>query len=87
MCARCSARTVADMRSSAHRLFKASFGNDLVDDGGGRFTLFSGEMHAHFNRARTVVTGTWRLRDTERDAMGNATDQCDSGAVRFTAQR
>ena len=66
---------------------KGSFADELVDDGGGRFSRWSGQMHARFNRARTVVTGTWQVHDTERDAMGNATDQCDSGAVKFTAQR
>jgi hypothetical protein len=67
--------------------FKASYANQLVDDGGGRFSRYSGEMHARLDRARTVVTGTWQVHDTERDAMGNAVDQCDSGAVHFTAQR
>jgi hypothetical protein len=67
--------------------FKAAYAGQLVDNGGGRFSLYSGEMHARFNRARTVVTGTWHVHDTERDAIGTTTDQCDSGAVRFTAQR
>jgi hypothetical protein len=75
---------VAITRSGA---FKASFANQLVDNGQGRFSLWSGEVKGTFNRARTRVSGTWHVHDTERDAMGNATDQCDSGVVKFTAEQ
>jgi hypothetical protein len=52
-----------------------------------RLLLGCAAAASRFNHARTVVTGTWHVHDTERDAMGNTTDQCDSGVVRFTAQR
>jgi hypothetical protein len=67
--------------------FKASFANQLVDDGQGRFSLWSGEVKGRFNRARTRVTGTWHVHDTDRDAIGNPTDQCDSGVVKFSAEQ
>jgi hypothetical protein len=66
--------------------FKAAYKDQLVDDGQGRFSNYTGDMHAKFNHARTVVSGAWHVHATERDATGNATDQCDSGVVRFTAQ-
>jgi hypothetical protein len=65
---------------------QGSFANPLVDDGQGRFSLLSGEVKGRFNRTRTKATGTWHVHDTERDAMGNPTDQCDSGVVKFTAE-
>jgi hypothetical protein len=62
-------------------------GRQVVLAGIGIDLRCSGDMHAKVNHARTVVCGTLHIHDTKRDAAGNATDQCDSGAVKFTAQR
>jgi hypothetical protein len=67
--------------------FKSSFADELIDEGQGHFALLSGSISGKLNRARTKITGTWTLHDTERDAQGTPTDQCDSGTVRFSANQ
>ena len=65
--------------------FQSHFENQLIDLGGGRTALLSGDLKGKFNRARTKVSGTWHLSETDRDNLGNPTNQCDSGTVKFSA--
>jgi hypothetical protein len=64
--------------------FRASF-RDSGMEGQNRFEE-SGSIQARVNRARTRITGTWRIRLVVHSPDGSVND-CNSGAVRFTAER
>jgi hypothetical protein len=66
---------------------RASYGPVRVDNSDGSFDVFQSRMTATSNRARTRLSGTWRLIDAEHDATGALTDTCDSGTVHWTARR
>jgi hypothetical protein len=67
--------------------FKASFGPARVDHADGTFDVYSGTARASVNAAWTRMTGTWQLHLTEHAATGDVTNDCESGAVRWTAAR
>jgi hypothetical protein len=51
----------------------------------GKVIQYSDRITAKFNKARTVITGTWRETTTINDPAAGTSDTCDSGAVRFKA--
>jgi len=69
------------------RRFRARFGpiTQRYDDG----TTYDIEasVSGALNRARTKMSGTWRLKFTDHDNAGAVTDTCDSGVVRWTARQ
>jgi hypothetical protein len=67
--------------------FKASFGPTTHRNDDGTTTDFQGRMAARFNRARSVIVGTWHLTATDHDAAGTVTDTCDSGPIVFRAKQ
>ena len=71
----------------AGRKFRASFGpiTQRYDDG----TTYDveGSVSGALNKARSKVSGTWRLKVTDHDSAGAVTDTCDSGIVRWTAKQ
>jgi hypothetical protein len=69
------------------RKFGASGGpvTDRYEDG--TSADFESRISGTFNRARSKLTGTWRLRTTYHDASGTVIDACDSGTVRWTAKQ
>ena len=77
----------ANLGVSKMRKFGASGGpvTDRYDDG--TAVAFESRISGTFNRARSKLSGTWRLRTTYYDASGTVTDACDSGTVRWTAKQ
>ena len=69
------------------RKFSASFGPTHVRQDDGTISDFSGSISGTFNRARSKVSGRWRLQVTEHDASGAETHTCDSGNVRWSAKQ
>jgi hypothetical protein len=67
--------------------FRGSYGPVRVDNADGSFDVVTGSMTGASNRARTKLSGTWRLIDVEHDAAGNVTNTCDSGTVHWTAKQ
>jgi hypothetical protein len=63
----------------------ASFRNSSVEEGT-EFAI-ADSLRARINPRRTRITGTWRFTIDSRDIATGETDQCDSGAVRFSARR
>ena len=74
-----------DLAVNNRRKFRASFGpiTQRYDDG----TTYDleGSISGALNRARSKVSGQWRLKVTDHDSTGAVTDTCDSGSVRWTA--
>jgi hypothetical protein len=66
----------------------ASFGpQDNGSPSPGITETAQGSISGHFNKARTKVSGTWRLTFVDKNAAGAVTDTCDSGAVAWHAQQ
>jgi hypothetical protein len=64
--------------------FRARY-RDTFQDGGDRVEV-EDSLRGTVNSARTRITGTWRNRMRVRMADGTA-DTCDSGRLRFIAER
>ena len=76
-----------DLRVNSRRRFHASFGPITQrNDDGTSFDL-EGSISGALNRARTKVSGKWRLKATDHDSAGAVTDTCDSGSVSWTAKQ
>lgn len=61
-------------------------GGEVTVHGEGAPTVtFTNRMTGKFNRSARTVAGTWNLVAVVRDASGATVDNCDSGAVSFTA--
>jgi hypothetical protein len=58
---------------------------DAFEEGGDRVEI-SDSIRGRLNRARTRITGKWRSRMTLHQADGSV-DTCDSGRLRFSAER
>jgi hypothetical protein len=67
--------------------FRSSFDSNRVDYDDGTYDIFAGNVSGTTNRARTRMSGTWRLTVVEHDASGAVTDRCDSGTVRWKAKQ
>jgi hypothetical protein len=60
-------------------------GQEKTESEAGNTTTVTGRLSGAFNRAGTLVTGTWSLAFVVHDGTGAVVGQCDSGAVSFTA--
>jgi hypothetical protein len=69
------------------RKFGASFGPTHVRQDDGTVSDFTGSISGAFNRARSKVSGRWRLQVTDHDTSGGETRTCDSGNVRWSARQ
>jgi hypothetical protein len=69
------------------RRFGATFGPKTTRNPDGTSSDSQGSISGRFNRARTKVSGKWRLRITYHDAAGAVTDSCDSGVVGWSAKQ
>ena len=72
---------------SKKRKFGASAGPVTERYEDGTSADFESRISGTFNRARSKLSGTWRLRTTYRDASGAVLDACDSGTMRWTAKQ
>jgi hypothetical protein len=72
---------------NAKRKFRAGFGpvTQRYDDG----TTYDveGSISGALNRARSKMSGKWRLKVTDHNSAGAVTDTCDSGSVSWTAKQ
>ena len=64
--------------------FKATYNDSYLSDG--TEVTVSESFVGKFNRARTRLTGTWRVSTTFREVDGTV-DVCDSGSLRFVARQ
>jgi hypothetical protein len=69
------------------RKFSASFGPDTERYNDGTTYDIEGSVSGTLNRARSKVSGRWRLKITDYNHAGVVTDVCDSGSVRWTAKQ
>ena len=69
------------------RKFAFAFDPVTERNADGSTTQFEGSISGTFNKARSRASGRWQLKFTERDAAGNVTDTCDSGAVGFSVKQ
>jgi hypothetical protein len=77
-----------DMRVSRSGRFGASFGPQPNGSPSSGITeTAQGSVSGRFNKARTKVSGTWRLTFIDKNAAGATTDTCDSGRVAWHAQQ
>jgi hypothetical protein len=77
----------ARLRVNKRRKFSLSFGPDTVRNDDGTTTDFEGRISGAFNRARSKVSGRWRLQATDHDGTGAVIGTCDSGIVRWSARQ
>ena len=75
------------LRVNKRRKFSASFGPTPIQQDDGTTSDFQGSISGTFNRARSRVSGTWRLQITDHDASGAVIHTCDSGSVRWSARQ
>jgi hypothetical protein len=75
------------LRVSKRRKFGFSFGPNTVRNDDGTTSDFDGSISGTFNRARTKVSGKWRLHVVDHDASGAVVGSCDSGSVRWSAKQ
>ena len=75
------------MAVSKSRKFSFKFGPMTERNADGTTVDFEGSISGSLNKARSKATGRWQLKVTERDAAGNVTDTCDSGAVTFSVKQ
>jgi len=73
----------AHLPISATGAFQAGYEN--TENEAPNTTTITEHLSGKFNRAGTSVTGTWSLAIVTHDASGGIVNQCDSGAVSFTA--
>jgi hypothetical protein len=66
--------------------FSVSFGPQDDPNADGTVEESSGFLKGRLDARRQRITGTWELKTLTKDAAGNVTDSCDSGAVSFTAR-
>jgi hypothetical protein len=76
-------RRIEVSRSGA---FSTSFGPQDDPNPDGTTEESSGFLRGHLDARRQRITGTWELKTVTKDAAGNVTDSCDSGAVQFSAR-
>jgi hypothetical protein len=76
-----------NMRVNARRKFSARFGPEAEHNPDGTTSDWEGSVTGRFNRARSRISGTWRLRVTDYDTAGAVADTCDSGNLRWTAKQ
>ena len=76
-----------DLALNRKRRFSASFGPDTTRNDDGTTSDLEGSMSGRLNRARSKVSGTWRLKLTLYDNAGAVTETCDSGTVRWSAKQ
>jgi hypothetical protein len=69
------------------RKFSARFGPTHVRQDDGTISDFAGSISGTFNRARTRVSGKWRLQITDHDSSGAVIHECGSGSVRWSAKQ
>jgi hypothetical protein len=69
------------------RKFRARFGPTHVRQNDGTISDYTGSISGTFNRARSKVSGRWRLQITDHDDTGGVVHTCDSGSVRWNAKQ
>jgi hypothetical protein len=69
------------------RKFSARFGPENRRNPDGTSFDSQGNISGTFNRARTKVSGKWRLTITDYDAAGAVIDTCDSGTLSWSAKQ
>ena len=81
--------TYVKLRVSKSGRFHASFGPDTnpTPPAPGITETAQGSISGRFNKARTKISGTWRLTFVDKNAAGTVTNTCDSGAVAWHAQQ
>jgi hypothetical protein len=67
--------------------FHGSYGPVRVDNADGSFDVYTSKVTGASNRARSKLSGTWRLVDAEHNVAGVLTDTCDSGSVHWKAKQ
>lgn len=75
-----------NLRVNTKRKFRASYGPDTVRNDDGTTTDYEGSMSGALNRARSRVSGTWRMKVTYYDNAGVVTDTC-SASVSWAAKQ
>jgi hypothetical protein len=69
------------------RKFSGRFGPETTRNPDGTSFISQGSISGTFNRARTKVSGKWRLMITDYDAAGAVTDTCDTGLLGWSAKQ
>jgi hypothetical protein len=72
---------------NGRRKFGGSFGPERQTNPDGTSFDSQGSISGTFNRARTKVSGKWRLKITDYDAAGAVRDTCDSGLLGWSAKQ
>jgi hypothetical protein len=67
--------------------FSTSFGPQPQQNADGTTDEYTGSLTGRLDKRRGRITATWRLQSVTKDASGNVTDSCDSGAVTFTVRQ
>jgi hypothetical protein len=67
--------------------FAASFGPEIQRNADGTTSDYTGRVTGRFNKARTQLSGTWRLTSVDHDTAGAVTDTCDSTVVTWRAKQ
>ena len=76
-----------NLRVNTRRKFRARFGPETQRNDDGTTSDWSGSISGALNRARSKMSGTWRLKLTDYDNAGAVTDTCDSGSISWTAKQ
>jgi hypothetical protein len=76
-----------NMKVNKRRRFSARFGPETERYADGTSSAFQGSISGALNRARSKVSGKWRLKITDYDAAGAVVDTCDSGSVGWSAKQ
>jgi hypothetical protein len=81
--------TYVKLRVGKSGRFSSSFGPETnpTPPAPGITEIAQGSISGRFNKARTRVSGTWRLTFVDKNAAGATTNTCDSGMVAWHAQQ
>lgn len=67
--------------------FAVSFGPQTQRNPDGTTTDVQGRITGRFNKARTQISGTWRLSAVDHDATGAVTDTCDTAPLTWRVKQ